>query len=146
MENRQAAIRGMPRPSEEDAEKIMKMIMAMRGLDKKKHLEAWERGELNVLPQKLKMQGSAQAWRRAVIKGEVWNKEKEEDHNETLVLRDSSCPECHTSQKTVAMKLKASEGFSNIKCRNAECKKVTVSSSWRCRCRRKWVKCPNACT
>ena len=70
IENRQAAIRGRPKVNTEDAEKIMKMIMAIRGLDKKKHLDEWQESNLKVLPHKMKLQGSAQAWRRAVLKGE----------------------------------------------------------------------------
>ena len=38
--NRQAAIRGMPFVSEEDAEKMMQTLLALRGHDKKKHLDA----------------------------------------------------------------------------------------------------------
>jgi hypothetical protein len=142
IEHRQAAIRGTPRPSEEDARKVMKMILAMRGLDKKKHLDAWERGALTVLPQKMKMQGAAQAWRRAIVKGEVWNDEKEENHSETLVLNDVLCPACNNPQKTLGMKLKVKDGYSSIKCKSVACQKITISSAWKCRCRKKWVKCP----
>lgn len=33
-------------------------------------------------------------------------------------------------------------GFSNLICKKAECRKVTTCSTWRCRCRRLWIKCP----
>ena len=39
IENRQAAIRGRPRVRNEDAHRIMKTIIATRGLDKKKHMK-----------------------------------------------------------------------------------------------------------
>ena len=69
IENRQAAIRCTPRPSEEDARKVMKMILAMRGLDKKKHLDAWERGDLTVLPQRMKMQGGGTSMEKGDSEG-----------------------------------------------------------------------------
>ena len=36
--------------------------------------------------------------------------------------------------------MKVKDGFSSIKCKG--CQKVTISSTWRCRCHRKWAKCP----
>ena len=37
--NRQAAIRGIPKVNKEDAHTIMKSVIAIRGLDKKKHMK-----------------------------------------------------------------------------------------------------------
>ena len=73
--NRQAAIRGMPEVSNEDGEKVMRILMALRGLENKKHLEEWESGQLKVLPKKLNLQGTVQAWRKAVKAGARWNSE-----------------------------------------------------------------------
>ena len=49
--------------------------MAIRGLDKKKHLKEWEEDRLSVMPKKMEMQGIAQNCWKAVGKGEEWNKE-----------------------------------------------------------------------
>ena len=51
VEGRIPAIRGMPVLDEEDAEMIVRAIMAMRGADKKKHEEARRGGNLK-LPMK----------------------------------------------------------------------------------------------
>ena len=110
IENRQAAIRGTPRPSEEDAGKIMRMLMAMRGLDKKKHIDLWRKGDLKVLPQKLKMQGAAQAWRKVIIKGDVWNEDMKEEKDETLTLKEIKCPECNHPQSTFNIRMKVKDG------------------------------------
>ena len=73
--NKQAAIRGMPEVSNEDGEKVRRILMALRGLENKKHLEEWESGQLKVLPKKLNLQGTVQAWRKAVKAGARWNNE-----------------------------------------------------------------------
>ena len=99
-ENRQAAIRGRPKISDDDAHKIMRIIMALRGLDKKKHIKEWEEERLGVMPKKVKMQGIAQNWRRAVEKGDRWNKEEEGEAEEgTMPLKDILCPACGMAQK-----------------------------------------------
>ena len=59
IENRQAAIKGLPKIEDEDAEKIMKVIQAMRGISKKKQIEMWKEGDLKVMPQKLRTRGTA---------------------------------------------------------------------------------------
>lgn len=46
--------------SNEDAHRIMMIIMAIRGLDKKKHIKEWEEARLSVMPKKMKMQGITQ--------------------------------------------------------------------------------------
>ena len=56
--------------------------------------------------------------------------------------RYTVCPACGSTQNTRDMKLRMKTGFSSIKCKHAACGKVTVSSTWRCRCRRQWIKCP----
>ena len=42
----QAAIRGLPKLGKEDEMKVMGIIIALRGLDKKKHKEEWKDGNL----------------------------------------------------------------------------------------------------
>ena len=81
--------------------------------------------------------------RRAVEKGERWNKEKEdEEEEETMPLKNISCLMCGTTPNTRGMKLRVKMGFSSIKCKSTACGKVAISSTWRCRCRRLWIKCP----
>ena len=53
--------------------KIMVTILALRGYDKKKHVEAPEQGDLKTVSKDLKWQGTSQKWRTAVKHGEVWN-------------------------------------------------------------------------
>ena len=73
-----------------------------RGFDKKKHLDEWQESILRVLPQNMKCQGSAQAWRRAVAEGEPWNEETEDDEDAGgLPLNDILCRECSTPHKTI---------------------------------------------
>ena len=50
--------------------RILEMIMAIRGLDKKKHLKEWQEPKLSVMSKKMKMQGKSQNWRKAVEKGQ----------------------------------------------------------------------------
>ena len=47
--------------------------MALRGIDRKKNLEAWEEGVLEVVPGSLKLQGVSQTWRSRIGNGDVWN-------------------------------------------------------------------------
>lgn len=74
---------------------------------------------------------------------ERWNEgERGKVEEETMPLKDTLRPACGSTQKTRDIKLMVKTGFSSIKCTNAACAKVTVSSTWRCRCRRQWIKCP----
>ena len=94
-------------------------------------------------PKKMKMQGTAQHRRRAVVKWEAWNVEEQEKmEEETMLLKDILCPACGTSQKTRDMKLRVKTGFSSAKCKNTDCGNVAVSSAWICRCRKPWITCP----
>ena len=56
----------------EDAEAIMKALLAMRGCDKKKHMEAWSQGALWLTKGELKLQGTSQKWRTAAGRDEPW--------------------------------------------------------------------------
>ena len=93
-----------------------------------------------MLPNKSNIQGSAQAWRKAVESGEVWNDDDSKQEDNTIDLRDIFCPECQTHHRTEEMGLKAKTSFSNLTCKKKECRKVTSSATWRCRCRRLWIK------
>ena len=56
----------MPAISKHDAETIMLVLMALRGLDKKKHKEAFAQGTLQAKPGDLSMQGTSQRWAKAI--------------------------------------------------------------------------------
>ena len=51
----------------------MHALLALRGYDEKKHVDAWREGVLHLKPGELKLQGTAQKWRRSIKEGEVWN-------------------------------------------------------------------------
>ena len=159
--NRQAAIRGMPEVSHEDGQKVMIILMALRGLEGKKRLEEWRAGLLKVNPKKLNLQGTVQAWRKAVQKGDRWLEEEQEEDTasedqvrkgvrdvaaelrQKAKLIDIHCPECEKAHRVANMKLVArTGGFSNVKCGSRWCGHTAPSSEWRCRCRRLWIKCP----
>ena len=104
--NRQAAIKGLPKIEDEDAEKIMKVILASRGIIKTKQIEMWKEGNLQVTSQKLRAQVTAHGWGKSVEPGTDWTKDPEEDEaeaagrkqrdQETIPLKQLVCPECHT--------------------------------------------------
>ena len=71
--NRQAAIKGIPFMTKEDAQRVMRTLLVLRGIDKRKNIEAWEEGVLEAVPGGLKLQGVAQKWRSNVEHGEKWN-------------------------------------------------------------------------
>lgn len=121
--NRQPAVRGRPKVSNEDAHRIMQIIMAIRGLDKKKFVKEWRGARLSVMPKKMKMQGIAHILRKAVGNRERWSEEEQgKVEEEIMPLKDILCPACGSTQKTRDIKLRV--------------------ENWRCRCRRQWVKCP----
>ena len=95
-----------------------------------------------MLPTKLNLQGSAQAWRKAAVSGDVWNDDDEKQDENAIELRDIYCTECETHHRADEMKVKVKTGYSNLTCKNKDCRKVTSSATWRCRCRRLWMKCP----
>ena len=77
IENRQAAIKGMPCLDDKDAEAVMRLLIALRGINSKKQVEAWREGVLKVSPSKLRLQKMAAGWSKAVTLGEDWVSEVE---------------------------------------------------------------------
>ena len=75
VENRQVAIKGLPKVCGQDAKSIVQGILAMRGADKKKHKELHAEGNLKLSERRLPMQGAMQCWRRTVKSSENWIKE-----------------------------------------------------------------------
>ena len=45
---------------------MMQVVLALRGINKKKQLEAWEQGSLNIKPADLSLQGTTQRWDKAI--------------------------------------------------------------------------------
>ena len=86
IENKQAAIKGLPCIGDQEASSITRMVLALRGINGKEQIEAWEQGELRVAPQKLKLQSFATGWQQATPMKEDWVakrcKEKEEEREQ----------------------------------------------------------------
>ena len=91
--NRQAAIKGMPVMTKEDAQRVMRTLLVLRGIDKVKNMEAWEEGGLEVTPGSIKLQGVAQKWRSKVEQGERWNTDegRKEDEKPKEDGAEQSC-------------------------------------------------------
>lgn len=150
IENRQAAIKGLPFLGEGDAEDVMRMMLALRGVSSKKQMEAWQQGSLKVVPQRIRMQKMAAGWTKAMSSKENWIEADEERQvakrqnlgafEKEMPLTSITCPKCSSSQSPKGMRLLTKAGFSNILCRG--CNAVTTSSIWKCRCRIPWIKCP----
>lgn len=150
--NRQAAIRGMPYVNKNDAGKVMRTLLAMRGIDKKKNTEAWDEGVLEVAQGSLKLQGVAQKWRSKVIHGERWNEAlleaatmQDGTHPTPVVkskLKEIYCCMCNNARKADATKLVTKTGFSAITWSSAKFNIARLSSQWRCRCMVQCIKCP----
>ena len=75
IENRQAAIKGMPCLDDKGAEAVMRLLIALS----KKQVEAWREGGLKVAPQKLRLQKMAAGWSNVVTFGEDWVGEVKEN-------------------------------------------------------------------
>ena len=56
----------IPRVQAEDASRIMRVLLALRGYDKRKQLQAWEAGTLALKPSDISMQSTAQRWYKAI--------------------------------------------------------------------------------
>ena len=159
VENKQAAVKGLPCLNEEDAVKIMRMILALRGVNRKKQIDAWLQGGLHITPQRLKLQSMATGWNkvainpsdtlesdgRAHIEGSPRGTEADEvievreSLKKELQLKSIACPKCGKQQDPMRMKLVTKAGFSNLQCK--ACGQKTLSSLWRCRCQKLWMKC-----
>ena len=157
IENRQAAIKGLPCLEEKDAKDVMRMMMALRGINGKKQVDAWREGCLKVTPQKLRLQKMAAGWSKAMTIEKKWigpetgqqsggsdqGSTLEQDHGnleKEMPMTNIFCPRCGASQDPKGMRLVTTSGFSNVMCKI--CNGTFLSSVWRCRCRIPWIKCP----
>ena len=81
---------------------------------------------------------------KAVTIGEDWIGEceglQQMTFTQQMPLTSIICPKCGNGQNPKGMKLITSAGFSNVRC--SQCKEVSQSSIWNCRCRIPWIKCP----
>ena len=68
IENKQAAIKGLPCIGDQEASSITRMVLVLRGINGKRQIEAWEQEELRAAPQKLKLQSLATGWQKAMQK------------------------------------------------------------------------------
>ena len=161
VENKQAAVKGLPCIDEEDAVTIMRMILALRGVNRKKQIDAWLQGGLHIIPQRLKLQSMATGWNKVAITppheqrsgqtpsgpSEVVQESPEADEvievreslKNELQLKSIACPKCGKQQDPMGLKLVTKAGFSNLQCK--ACGQKTLSSLWRCRCQKLWTKC-----
>ena len=104
---------------------------------------------MKVNPNNLNLQGTAQAWKKAVQKGIRWlGDEKEEDSasedearkkargvaaelRKKATLIDIHCPQCGTAHTVAKMKLAANTGgCSHAKCSRQVCGHTAPSSEW----------------
>ncbi len=87
IENRQAAIKGLPCIDDKDAEAVMRLLIALRGINSKKQVEAWREGGLKGAPQKLRLQKMEVGWSKAVTYGEDWIGEAAKTNEESMTSR-----------------------------------------------------------
>ena len=143
--NKHAGIVGMPIIKQEEAELIMKAILAMRGINQKKHKIQHEEGALELLPRPMAYKGTAHAWLRNLGKMEEYEdwtgkaRNPEEQQHEQEELKDILCPQCMRKQCTKQHTLNGKAGFSQIKCQT--CEEVSTAGMWRCMCGIRWYKC-----
>ena len=143
--NKHAAIKGTPIIEEEDARIIVKAILAMRGVNQKKHKILHEQGHLKLIPRPMAYKGTAHAWLRNLGNMEQhrdWTKEPRNPDpltREQEVLSEIMCPECDASQSTKNQKLHTKNGYSQIKCK--ECHEVNTAIKWQCTCGGSWIRC-----
>ena len=130
IQNKHPGIKGMPRMEEQEAERIAKAILALKGITKKKHMEALQRNELELIPKPLRYRGSA-AWKTLAGKFEDWT--KDEEHIEPYLpisLRTIYCPKCSAGFDVVDKRLKYKAVFSNLKCKG--CNETINAKMWTC--------------
>jgi hypothetical protein len=70
--NKHAAIQGMPKVPQEEAEQIMKAILRMKGAYTKKHREAHEQERMRMHSKPLTFRGAAKVWATDMAKNEDW--------------------------------------------------------------------------
>ena len=107
----------------QDAELITKAIMAMRGINQKKHKVEHDAGILTLISRPMAYKGTAHAWLRNLGRMDEY-----EDWTSTPLKPDGpdaspkelkviKCLSCDEAQSTKEHKMKGHAGFSQLKCR-----------------------------
>jgi hypothetical protein len=142
--NKHPGIKGMPKVKAQEAERITRAILALKGASKRKHIEMLEKGELEMIPKPLRFRGSAM-WKTLVGKFDDWtgdNESKEEDERALAAstpLRKVHCPNCSEKFDVTRKRLRCKAVLSNLKCKG--CKEANSARKWTCECNCKWYKC-----
>ena len=128
-----------------EAELITKTILAMRGINQRKHKEAHDQGTLQLAQRPMAYKGTAHAWLRN-LKGirsqTIWTKEPalpDGPAPRQHELKVIACPACRAHQPTAALKLKGRLGFSQLTCQH--CRDIRSTSEWLCMFGIQWHKC-----
>ena len=130
--------------SDIDAKLVTKAILAMRGVNQKKHRIQHEEGSLELQIRPMAYKGTSIAWMRNMNlrMQEDWCEEPAMPDGPLVIkvpLKQILCPKCSFAKSTEHFKMKSKLGFSMMKC--LRCKHTTSSSLWRCVCRSLWYKC-----
>ena len=142
VDNKHAAIQGMPKIKACEAESILKMILTMKGATSKKQKAEHEQGFLKLQPRPLTYKGTARNWCTHLELREDWTANDLEIQSPTprqMHLKYVICPACMEYTHTKEMKLKNQQHFSNLKCQ--ACKATASSRKWLCECGGLWYKC-----
>ena len=143
--NKHTAIQGLPILEEEDAKLITTAILAMRGINQKRHKDLWMRGLLRLMPRPMAYKGTAHAWLRNL--GSLHDKLSWVDEPplpdgpavQKVPLSTIICPMCQHMQDTEHHELRSKLGFHQLTCQR--CRQVSSTRQWRCACRLLWYKC-----
>ena len=90
IDNKHATIKGMPVLGEKDAKMLTQAILAMRGVNQKKHKDQHEEGNLKLQVRPMAYKGTETAWMRNMDLGE------QEDWT-----REPALPDGQTQHKTI---------------------------------------------
>ena len=136
-----AAIKGMPRIPQKEAECITQAILDMKGATAKKHKDAHAKEQLRLLGKPLTYRGSTATWKRRMGKHDDWTKEPAYQLQcpGKVLLKDLACPACMKLNPINGLKMHKNSAFSNLKCK--ACGDTTSSKNWACPCGLLWYKC-----
>ena len=123
---------------------LTQAILAMRGINQRKHKEQHEEGNLKLQLRPMAYKGTETAWMRNLDLGEeeCWIREPalpDGPHQAKTILRSISCPICGQGKNVEKYKVYGKVGFSRIKC--MRCKSIASAQEWKCNCNLHWPKC-----
>ena len=131
----------MPVLKEEDARMVTQAILAMRGVNQKRHKSQHEEGNLKLQYRPMAYKGTATAWMRCLDLGEQedWLQEPAILDGPTMekeTLKNITCPKCCCQKNVDKCKVYGKVGFSRITCMG--CKITTTAQEWKCGCNTSW--------